>query len=383
MATTKKTEIALGNTLAFKRALEITDGAMFSLSKDGNETKINPYLHGMRTQKSFDTSKDEGDAGKGNGNDTDNLSLVEMAKLNAEDNTLLLKFAVTILPIFIEPEIAESNEQKTLIIEKNKALIANEEAMNFIADCYAYKIINAAWAWRNRDSAIKITTKVKLDNDKEKELTIKDVQKMPLHPVLTSIQKEFGDENPLVEYRDTINTLSQVIKETFQDKREPLQLEISAELQMTNGATIYPSQLFEPESIKIGKSPLGKKLYTVPFNTINVNAINVKEPLKSVRYENPKVQVGITAEKINNALRKFDLVTDKSSGAETIISFDPNGSDSTSKKAFRADDKTNLIMLYKKLLNSNIEDLEQSEKIFLIAMLVRGGLFQEKSTKGK
>lgn len=381
MATTKKTEIALGNTLAFKRALEITDAAMFSLSKDGNETRINPYLHGMRTQKSFDTSKDEGDAGKGNGNDTDNLSLVEMAKLNAEDNTLLLKFAVTLLPIFIEPEIAESNEQKTLIIEKNKALISDEEAMNFIADCYAYKIINAAWAWRNRDSAIKITTKIKLDNDKE--LTIKDVQKMPLHPVLTSIQKEFGDENPLVEYRDTINELSQVIKETFQNRGEPLQVEISTELQMTNGATVYPSQLFEPESIKIGKSSLGKKLYTVPFNTINVNAINVKEPLKSVRYENPKVQVGITAEKINNALRKFDLVIDKSSGAEAIISFDPNGSDSTSKKAFRADDKTNLIVLYKKLLNNDIEDLEQSEKIFLIAMLVRGGLFQEKSNKGK
>lgn len=368
-------EQTLGQTLAFRRAIEITDAAMSSVSSSGNRTKIIPYIHGMRTQHSYDTSKEQGDANKGNGEKVGNLSVVENAKLNMDDDTLVINFSITILPIHIEPEMANDNEQKKLIIEKNKLLIEDEETMAFISDCYAYKIINASWAWRNRDIASNIKTSVKINNDGI--LSNENIEQMPIHPILTNTQKEFGDKEPLEQHKDKICKLSNLIKDALTGKSSPLSLSIQGEFKMTKGATVYPSQLFEPIIDKIGGSKIGKKLYVVPFNIPNIVAIDKSDHTKSPRYSNNNAQVGITAEKINNALRKFDLVTDED-GEQFIISFDPNGSDISAKKAFRsARNKSNLIFLYKKLLYSDFNELLQDEKIFLVASLVRGGLFQE------
>ena len=370
---------SLGNTLAYRRALEIGDASLFSLSNDGKATAIVPFIHGMRTLKSFDTSKTSSEAHKGNGDDVGNLSVVEMAKLNSNDEILLIKFSTSILPIHISPEVTESYELKKVFEEKNKELVNDDEVMQYIAECYAYKIANASWTWRNRDSASEI--KVSVVINKDKEILVEHAKKMPLHPILTSFQKEMGEtEEPKHFYLKDIKDLAEAIKNTLQGKNGILTLDIQAELKMNAGATVYPSQLFEPVGGKIGKSPLGKKLFTVAFNIQGVKSINDSDFTKSIRYTNDKVQVGITAEKINNALRKFDLVSDGEN--KTIISFDPNGGDISSGKAFRGA-KNNLITLYKKFLNSDMEDMSFEDKVFIVANLIRGGLFQEASDKNK
>lgn len=86
-------------------------------------------------------------------------------------------------------------------------------------------------------------------------------------------------------------------------------------------------------------------------------------------------QTGITGEKINNALRKFDLVTNDE-GIESIISIDPNGSDLVSRSALRKGNKR-LISLYGKLLFKEYSQLELDEKVFITGCLIRGGLFSE------
>ena len=368
---------SLGNTLAYRRALEIGDASMFSLSHDGKATAIVPFIHGMRTLKSFDTSKTSSEAHKGNGDDVGNLSVVEMAKLNSNDEILLIKFATSVLPIYTSPEMADSHGLKKIFEAKNRELVNDDEIMQYIAECYAYKIVNASWTWRNRDSASEI--KVSVVINKDKEILVEHAKKMPLHPILTSFQKEMGEtEEPKHFYLKDIKDLAEAIKNTLQGKNDILTLDIQAELKMNTGATVYPSQLFEPVGGKIGKSPLGKKLFTVAFNIQGVKSINNSDFTKSIRYTNDKVQVGITAEKINNALRKFDLVSDGEN--ETIISFDPNGGDISSGKAFRGT-KKNLIALYKKYLNNDIEDTSFDDKLFIVANLIRGGLFQEASSK--
>ncbi len=368
---------SLGNTLAYRRALEIGDASLFSLSHDGKATAIVPFIHGMRTLKSFDTSKTSSEAHKGNGDDVGNLSVVEMAKLNSNDEILLIKFATSVLPIYTSPEMADSHGLKKIFEAKNRELVNDDEIMQYIAECYAYKIVNASWTWRNRDSASEI--KVSVVINKDKEILVEHAKKMPLHPILTSFQKEMGEtEEPKHFYLKDIKDLAEAIKNTLQGKNDILTLDIQAELKMNTGATVYPSQLFEPVGGKIGKSPLGKKLFTVAFNIQGVKSINNSDFTKSIRYTNDKVQVGITAEKINNALRKFDLVSDGEN--ETIISFDPNGGDISSGKAFRGT-KKNLIALYKKYLNNDIEDTSFDDKLFIVANLIRGGLFQEASSK--
>ena len=368
---------SLGNTLAYRRSLEIGDASMFSLSHDGKATAIVPFVHGMRTLKSYDTSKTSSEAHKGNGDDVGNLSVVEMAKLNSDDEILLIKFSTSVLPIYTSPEMADNYELKKVFEEKNRELVDDDEIIQYIAECYAYKIVNASWAWRNRDNASEI--KVSVVINKDKELLVEHAKKMPLHPILTNFQKEMGETiEPKHLYLENIKDLASIIKKTLQGKNGILTLDIQAELRMNAGATVYPSQLFEPVGGKIGKSPLGKKLFTVAFNIQGVKAIDALDYTKSIRYTSDKVQVGITAEKINNALRKFDLVSDGEN--EVIISFDPNGGDISSGKAFRGA-KKNLIALFKKFLNSDIEDVSFDDKLFIVANLIRGGLFQEASNK--
>jgi len=361
MAKKKMTE-ELGTTLAFRRALEITDASMYTESDEGVNTPIVSFRHGMRTTKGYDTTKESGAALKDNGDDSSNLSYVEMAKLNADDSILNIKFGITILPIYTHPEMADSNEKYNLIVQKNNLLL-EDEAVDTVSRFYAYKIINGSWGWRNRDVASSISVSVTSKNEDFQNIKMHDVETMPLHPVLTSIQKEFDEIDPLVQFENELKPLTKLIKKALLGEIKPLVLEIKGKFVMQNGATVYPSQLFSPVEVKVGKSPLGKRLFTMPFNSKDVK------------------NVGITAEKINNALRKFDLVCDED-GNERVLSIDPNGSDTITKKAYRGANKR-LIDLYKRLLFGEFETLSENDKIFLVGSLVRGGLFQEASKKSK
>lgn len=348
----------LGQTLAFRRAIEITDAGMNSVSKDGKLTPIEQYGHGMRTTKAFDTVKKEGQTTQDNGEDITNLSYLNMAKLSGDEDTLNINFALTFLPIYIKPEMADSNEKFNLIIEKNKLLLSDDSAITKVADYYAFKLLNGSWAWRNRD----ISTKIEIEiTTTDKSFKSGDVQNMPLHPVLTNIQKELGEADPIEKYKNTVKPLSDLIKSALLGESEPLQLNVQGQFLIQKGAAVYPSQLFMPEAPSIGKSPIGRKYFEIPFNNGDIK------------------QVGITGEKINNALRKYDLVTD-ADGNESIISVEPNGSDIITRKAYRGA-KKRLIDLYKVLLFGNFDDIIENDRVFLIGSLVRGGLFQEKSNK--
>lgn len=349
----------LGTTLSYRRALEITDASMFSVSSENQLTRIAPYRHGMRTSLSFDKTTTKENTKKRSENSVANLSLVEMAKLNREDNILLIDLNILFLPIYTTPEITSDYEKMELFISKNKELLNDENSLMEVSKYYAYKIINASWSWRNRDIAKSIKVIISSDNKDFNDIELENVKKAPLNPILTNSQKELGDEEPLNIFKDEVNQLSSYIRDVFYGDKSNLSLTIKGYFEIQKGATIYPSQVFTPEPIKIGKSPLGKILYTLPFNNHNIS------------------QVGITAEKINNALRKFDLVIDKN-GNEKIISIDPNGSDMTTNTALRNSGKR-LIDLYKVLIfeNDSINKLSQNDKIFIIGCLIRGGLFQE------
>jgi len=356
----KKMIEELGQTLAFKRAVEITDAGMSSVAKDGTLTPIIQYGHGMRTTKAFDTEKKEGGTEQDNAEKVDNLSYMNMAKLNANDDTLNINFSLTFLPIYIKPEMADSNEKYNLIIEKNKLLLSDDNALTKVANYYAFKLLNGSWAWRNRDVATKIDIEIK---SKDKSFKSNNVQNMPLHPILTNIQKELGEEDPIAKYKEILNPLAEAIKLALLGKTEPLQLNVHGEFLIQNGAAVYPSQLFLPEIPKIGKSPIGRIYYEMPFNG------------------GERKQVGITGEKINNALRKYDLITDNE-GRERIISVEPNGSDIVTKTAYRGA-KKRVLDLYKVLLFGDFEDLNENDKVFLIGSMIRGGLFQEQSKAKK
>ena len=278
----------LGQTLAFRRAMDISDAGFTNIEND-NKSPIKGYYHGMRTTVAYDTSKNQGDSTtKGEGNSA-NLSAVENAKLDTTCDTLGIDFSINVLPLSTTPEMADDAYRMNLISEQNKKLLLEDEIVLKVAKYYAYNILNASWAWRNREIANNIEVEVK--HNKKIVAVANNAQKMPLYPVLTSAQVELGLKNPLDEYNDLIEDLANLIKKRWQGNEEPLILEVVGKLEIANGSQVYPSQLFSTNTIKTEKgSKIGRLLYKMPFSN------------------KAKEQVGITGEKINNALRKFDLL---------------------------------------------------------------------------
>jgi len=156
--------------------------------------------------------------------------------------------------------------------------------------------------------------------------------------------------------------LKEEILKTLKGENKILNIEIKGEFKIQKGGFVFPSQLFLPEKPKVGKNEISRNYFIIhnPFSD--------------------KKQVGITSEKINNALRRYDIVKDGEE--EKIIAIEPSGSDMTTKKSFRGKGKR-LNELYLKLVYENYEDLTPNDKIFIIGCLIRGGLFNEASDKTK
>lgn len=361
MAKVKESTQTLGSVLSFRRAVQISDASMHNM----DDSYISAYVHGMRTSQPASKSKKAGEVEKSDG--VGNLSVIEMAKLNTGNDILKVKFQITVLPISISPEMSDSSEKKRLIEKRNQELL-KDESLDLVSKYYAYNIINASWGWRNRISASAVKTTVKV---KDITIEVDDAHNMSIYPVLSPLQIEAGFKNPLDEYSDKIEQLAQSIKKALLGETSPINIDVEGEFKLIHGGEVFPSQIFNPNEEKTGddkKSKIGRRFFKLPFSR------------KNATYDS-RGYVGITSEKINNSLRRFDLLQD-GAGEYTVIAIEPSGSDATTREAYRKSGK-NLLSLYSDWLFKPESEFTTQDKVFIIGMLIRGGLFNEASDKEK
>lgn len=230
-----------------------------------------------------------------------------------------------------------------------------EKAKRFISFGFANRIVSCVAAWRNLDMSIEaetyieaITINTDFSEDKKKKDQVienfyfKNVDLMSFEPFKKEINKK--DFEPSIEVNKPENEkdfdkLERLLYESiFNDKK--IILKIKHVLNMgTIGATIYPSQLFTDDKTK--------KLYFINEN-------------------NGEKYAGITSQKIQNALRRFDIFATN----EKVIPFYENGSDLSRLENLRLGDNSfNGIM--KKMIK-NPKELDFSEIAFVYAILIKG-----------
>lgn len=334
--------LSLPSVLAFDRKLEPSDALMHS----GNWSEINNQLawqpiklfvrrnRAVKSNFKQEVLQNEGELQKQIAEP--NPVWGDDAALNHEHDTLKISFTLRVVGGLSKPSICNKKEFQDKFSEKISEHIQSN--LDELAKRYAYNIANGRFLWRNRISAqaIKVT-----------------VNHSSLNAPLEFDAYKFSLKHTTA-VDDTVQKLAEFFKAGLIGKENML-LTINAFVQIGAGQRVWPSQEM------VLNSPAGEK----SRHLFSLNGI-----------------AAMHCEKIGNALRTIDDWYPEYTNTETPIAIEAYGSVTQRAIAYRSS-KNDFKTLLPRWLNAevNTEDISENDKNFVIAMIIRGGVFGEEDKK--
>lgn len=327
------TTLTLPSVLAFDRKLEPSDALMHSgnwenIGNEKNWTAIELFERRNRAVKSNfkqEVLEDEEELQKQIAEA--NLAWGDDASLNHEHDTLKVSFSLRVVSGLNEPSVCNKLEFGNAYREiiENSA----EESLNELAKRYAYNIANGRFLWRNRVGAQEITVKA---NHSSLEKTLE------FNAYEFSLKKTTSDDKNIL-------TLANIIKAGL-TADENILIKVSAFVKLGEGQRVWPSQ-----EMILAKSEKSRHLFSL-------NGI-----------------AAMHCEKIGNALRTIDDWYPEFENTQSPIAVEAYGSVTQRGVAYRST-KNDFKTLLLKWLNANDKAvISENEKNFVVAMLIRGGVF--------
>ncbi len=264
-----------------------------------------------------------------------NLQIVDSCALGTDQDTLKLHFTLKVLSGVQRPSACNHPDFNRTYTQAAESYIESE-GFTELAKRYATNIANARYLWRNRVGAENIEAKVKVSGtDQSWEF---DAAKI-------------GTRDFDVRSSD-LDALADQIADALSGNTDYLLLEIDAFAQVGKAQDVYPSEeLVLDKSNSKGRK--GKILYH-----INGNA-------------------GMHSQKIGNALRTIDTWYPDYDEVNTgPIAIEPYGAVTNLGTAYRnPKDKADFFTLFDRFATG--EELDENNKHYVMAVLVRGGVFGE------
>lgn len=327
-----KTTLSTATVLAFERHFDVSDGLFFQTKWNHKNQpqevirNIEKSVRGtisnrLKTAMIKDPLKLNSEIEKAN------LQKVDMAALDHENDTLVVKWTCKVLPFTGTPCVCNDANYQVKLEETIRGYI-NQNGFTELARRYAMNIANARFLWRNRMGAENIEVLVKQDGQETLQFNARDF------PLDQSVSKD-----------GNLEKLTQAIELGLSGERFAL-LHIEAYAKVGSGQEVYPSQeLVLDTSSKDRKS---KILYSVGENA------------------------AMHSQKISNALRTIDTWYPD---AQFPIAVEPYGAVTTRGTAFRQPAaKTDFYNLFDDwILRGEVPSL--SNQHYVIATLIRGGVF--------
>ena len=321
------------SVLAFERKLDISDGYFWQLDSDNANATPSPVIIreksvrgtiSNRLKKGIADDPAKLDAKTEN----PNPQTVDVATLDDDKNTLLVKWSCKVLPFTGRPNICNDKDYQTKLLATVNSYL-QENGVNELANRYATNIANARWLWRNRLGAetigIKVSCKI---NGSEINLTFDNSKSYRL--------------NDLEDTDDQIKTLAGLIEQGLTGGQFII-LNIEGRANIGYGQEVFPSQelVLDPRKSKV--------LYQI----------------------NDKA--GMHSQKIGNAIRTID--TWYSDEVRFPIAIEPYGAVTTLGTAFRQPkEQQDFYSLFDSwILKDEKPSLRQQH--YVIAVLIRGGVF--------
>ncbi|PIT76878.1 type I-F CRISPR-associated protein Csy3 [Limnohabitans sp. G3-2] len=341
--------------LAFERKLDPSDGIFYAgrWNDRANESlwqaikvtekSIRGTISNDLQTKDHDPAELDADIGN------PNLQTVDESRLPPNLDTLRVQFSMRILPGFAHPSACNILSYESRLKEIVTDYI-NNFGLKVLASRYAQNLANGRFLWRNRMGAENVEVRVAhMVDGKAKESWMFDALKTSLCDFSGSNNKG-GDVQPLAALIE--NGLS---------GQQHVLLHITAFVRVGVGQEVYPSQELilsgQERTLSDGKKARkGKTLYKVADTA------------------------ALHSQKIGNAIRTID---NWYQGADITspIAVEPYGSVTNKSFAYRKPTETNddfYTLLGKWMCGKELSD---EQKNFVIAVLIRGGVFSR--AKGK
>ncbi|MFZ2726165.1 MAG: type I-F CRISPR-associated protein Csy3 [Methylococcaceae bacterium] len=267
-----------------------------------------------------------------------NLQTVDSCALSSEHDTLKLSFTLKVLSGVEKPSACNSADFNASYAQVAGAYI-EEHGFIELAKRYASNIANGRFLWRNRVGAEKIEVQVTVLNEGDKTSWVFDAKKFNLHDF---------------EHHDAgVNELAGKIAAALAGKTEFLLLEINAYAQVGKAQDVYPS-----EELVLDKG-------------------NSKAKKSKILYQIDDI-AGMHSQKIGNALRCIDTwyPSDEETASIGPIAIEIYGAVTNLGKAYRnPKNKTDFYTLFDSFARGGV--LEEDQQHYVMAVLVRGGVFGE------
>ncbi|SFC42495.1 type I-F CRISPR-associated protein Csy3 [Pragia fontium] len=325
-----KTILKTASVLAFERNFDVSDGVFFQTNwqqRDGfNKVKISEksvrgtISNRLKNAIASDPTKLDSEIQKAN------LQTVDMAALSQENDTLVVKWSLKVLPFTGKPCVCnDANYQNKL--EQTLKTYIDKVGFDELAKRYASNIANGRFLWRNRMGAEFIDVVVKAEGEKPLTFKAKDYS-------LMSFDKPDGELEKLASW----------IKQGLSGEKFVL-LHIETYAKVGSGKEVYPSQ-----ELILDKGRKSKTLYQIDE------------------------AAAMHSQKISNALRTIDTWYPD---AQFPIAVEPYGSVTSMGTAFRQPKaKADFYTLFDAWVLKD-QELTLEQRHYVAAILIRGGVFGE------
>ncbi|MBD8492571.1 type I-F CRISPR-associated protein Csy3 [Pseudomonas syringae] len=267
-----------------------------------------------------------------------NLQTVDVAALPHDADTLRVSFTLRVLAGTGQPSACNDSAYREKLLNTVQGYV-DTQGFDELARRYAHNLANGRFLWRNRIGAEQVEIEIAQRVDGKAASTW----------IFDSLALSLRDFEASSENANAIGELSQLIANGLAGKQHVL-LSITAYVRVGAGQEVFPSQELILDRASSGKS---KTLYHVD---------NI---------------AGIHSQKIGNAIRSIDTWYQEAE-ANGPIAVEPYGSVTTQGKAYRQPRSTKddfYTLLDGWVLKDKVPEANQQH--FVIATLIRGGVFGE------
>lgn len=333
-----KSALKTASVLAFERNLDVSDAYLWQTDSQEADKAASPspvvikeksvrgtISNRLKNAITNDPAKLDAETEKAN------LQKVDSASLDENNDTLVARFSLKVLPFTGKPNVCNDQDYQQALEQVVTDYISTQ-GVDELARRYAINVLNARWLWRNRVGTESIKVTVKCNG---KTISIDDSKTYGL--------KNFNSDDA------HIKQVADWIKAGLNGD-EFIILYVEAQAIIGYGQEVYPSQ----ELILDTGSKKSKVLYRVSDK------------------KGSEDNAGMHSQKVSNAIRTIDTWYPD---AQFPIAIEPYGAVTTLGTAFRQPKaKMDFYSLFDNwVLKGDAPDVEQQH--YVMGVLIRGGVF--------
>ena len=342
----------LPGVLSFQRGFVISDGLFYNLYADGSDTKpVFVIRHGIRGTQNVNTDNDK---------DVSNVQITETAKSDGSATGIKVSFSMRVLPLSQTLFACAGTDSRDIRDALNSFVerALPSEGLQEVARRYARNVLNGRWLWRNPILGDTIAASVTDGNGTTIEC---GATQSPMKDFDNYSEQEknlghmFADN--MIGGNLTAWTVDAVINFGF-----------------AGAVELFPSQNY------VENKPKG---FARPLYKIGHPEYRENDSLDVFKDTRVMGMAALRDQKIGNAIRTIDTWYASYKTHGKPIPVEPNGASLDAQQFFRregADRRTSAFELMKRI---NQVDPNSHEGMFMIASLMRGGVFSEGEKKDK